>query len=147
MTLATATDLEITLELLRDIERSTCSILTQDFGIRRNAIRVAIIEAPPGLVLRVDRDWLPPSLRWPPQVLNEIMGELCRSVRAVLDLRLPSLSHGLGMRYLPDAGQIEIGIGPDTQPIYPHILTATVKEWRLTLAGRVVQRKGILPWQ
>jgi len=108
------------------------SILVQDFSVPDNAIRSGIQETPPGLSLRVDRDWLPAHLS---KTLDDVMAELCKSVRNVLDAKLPSLSHGLGMRYVPQAGLVEIGVGPDTQPIYPRIITATVKELRITKAG------------
>lgn len=147
MVIAEPVNLEITLQLLEDIASSTASLLVNDFGVKRKAIRVTLQDQPPGLTLKVDRDWLPKPLR-PPAVLNEVMVQVCTSLRATLDAALPSLSHGLGMRYLPAAGTIEIGIGPDTAPIYPHIITATVKELRLTPAGRVALAKGdIKLWQ
>lgn len=123
---------EKTLELLSDIDRAMSSLLVHEFGIPKRAFSVNIQTAPIGLTLQVDSTALPVAFRRTPNAVTEIMTQLCTSLRAVLDRATPSLSSALGMRYLPDRMRVEIGVGPDADPIYPHIVVGTVRELRAT---------------
>ncbi len=134
---------EKTVELLSDVRKAIRSLLIHEYGLPAGAIHARTHEAPAGASIRVDPEGLPADLRFSlttkPVLLDgaramcridQILVEVGNAANDVLVARMPSLAEGLRWRYVPDVYQLELVAAPGLDPIYPHVLTATVREWR-----------------
>lgn len=128
---------EITAELLGDVALALRAILVNDHGVRASSVEASVNARPPRLAIWIKRAGAVANL-------EAEVGKMLQALRATILESLPSLAEGLTIRAAMRE-TIEIVIeAPAPHPIYPHIITAHVRELRATEAGKLAIARGEL---